>query len=134
MEFTAKHRQEIFKLSDGGQIALHYSENCPDFISEHQVPLEASRSLAFAQDFQTGEGSDTKNLDSEQRPLIVIIPGLMSTIDDHHIHNLITEAQSEGYDWVIFNYRGIHIPMTSGRPLTFDDYESFKEPLRHILE
>lgn len=58
----------------------------------------------------------------------------MSTIDDHHIHTLITAAQSNGYDWVILNYRGIHIPMTSGRPLTFDDYESFKEPLRHILE
>lgn len=66
--------------------------------------------------------------------MIVIIPGLLSTIDDHHIHTFINSAQESGYDWVLINYRGIQVPLKNGKPLSFQDVESFKEPLRYILK
>lgn len=67
------------------------------------------------------------------KPLVIIIPGLLSTIDDHHIHTFIQQAQENDYDWVIINYRGIDVPLQTGRPLTFNDFESFKEPLRYLI-
>lgn len=53
---------------------------------------------------------------------------------DHHIYKFIQTAESNGYDWVVMNYRGIHVPLKNGKPLSFHDFETFKEPLRYILD
>lgn len=110
-EIRADHTREIFKLSDGGEICLDFSVNKD----------------------KAGEESG-QIMESAEKPLIVIIPGLLSSIEDHHINNFIQTAQENGYDWVLINYRGIQHPLKNGKPLSFQDVESFKEPLRYILD
>jgi len=70
----------------------------------------------------------------QNRPLLVIIPGLMSSCFDHYHHTLIDEAVSNGYDWTLINYRGVTHPMSTGLPFTYHDVTSFQEPLSFILD
>ena len=67
------------------------------------------------------------------KPLIVIIPGLMSSCFDHYHHTLIEAAMKSGYDWKLINYRGVTHKMSTGIPFTTNDFESFKEPLKYII-
>ena len=88
MQLSLKHRKEIFRLSDGGEIVLMHRER--------EDPLDDSNN----------KKTESRSQD-DLRPLIIIVPGLMSTIDDHHLHTLLGQAQDSGYDWVLINYRGI---------------------------
>ena len=81
--FTANHkwihsklqyRREIISLSDGGRVAIDY-----------------------------GAENDEKLEDGSQRPLIVIFPGGLSTIEDHYHRTFIDLAVAKGYDWALIN-------------------------------
>ena len=63
-----------------------------------------------------------------------MIPGLLSSIYDKYHHTLIEEANMHGYDWAIINYRGINHPQKTGKPFSAMDFDSFKEPLKKIME
>lgn len=43
-----------------------------------------------------------------KKPLLVIFPGFLSTIEDHYHHTLIHQAVENEYDWVFINYRGLN--------------------------
>ena len=67
------------------------------------------------------------------KPLVVIIPGILSTIEDHYIQTQIQFAKNNGYEWCLINYRGSSHKLSDGKPFDSNDLISFKEPLLHII-
>ena len=65
---------------------------------------------------------------------MVIVPGVLASIIDYHIQSLVSEAEAKGYDWVIFNYRGVYGPLQTPKPMSFNDIINFKEPLQNIIQ
>ena len=57
-----------------------------------------------------------KDGDDQNRPLLIIIPGMLSGVHDHYHHTLIDLAVKNGYDWKLINYRGVTHRMTTGVP------------------
>ena len=45
--------------------------------------------------------------DCKGRPLVVIIPGFLSSIEDHYIRTFIGKLEAQDYDWCVCNYRGV---------------------------
>ena len=41
------------------------------------------------------------------KPLVVIVPGMLSMLNDHYLRSMVDRANREGYEWCIINYRGI---------------------------
>ena len=81
-----KPNRQFFELSDGGRVAL---------------------------DFRTrrdNDGAKSDILDNylPKLPLVVIFPGILSSISDHYIRTLIANFEKSGYDWVLINYIGIN--------------------------
>jgi len=71
---------------------------------------------------------------SDSKPLIIIIPGLMSTVEDHYNHTFIDKAEKNGYDWLLVNYRGITHPMRNTLPFHAADFSSFKEVILEVTK
>ena len=72
--------REAFTLSDGGQIYLNYKGD----------------------GFREGEYFRQFN----NKPVLIIIPGVGCTNKTACIENIVAEAQENGYDVVVINYRG----------------------------
>ena len=80
-----------------------------------------------------GVGSvDWRPQNRKDKPLVVIVPGVMSYIHDHYIHTMIDEM-ADDYDWVILNYNGVAHQLTTPIPFTANLNSTFKEDLRHVL-
>lgn len=43
----------------------------------------------------------------DDAPLIVIVPGLLSSVYDQYIKSFLNVAEKNGYRWVLINYRGV---------------------------
>jgi predicted alpha/beta-fold hydrolase len=76
------------------------------------------------------------NIDqSEDRPLLIIVPGLLSNFLDHYHHTLIEEASSKGdFDWTLINYRGVTHPLNTPIPFSTSEFVSFRESLDYLLQ
>jgi predicted alpha/beta-fold hydrolase len=70
----------------------------------------------------------------ESAPLVIIIPGLLSTIDDQYIKTQIQEAIENGYNWCLINYRGCSHKLSDGKPFDSNDLLAFKEPVVELLK
>lgn len=64
---------------------------------------------------------------------MVLVPGILGNINDHYLCTIIEESAQHGYDWMVINYRGVTHQLTTGVPFTSLEYESFKQPLMHIM-
>ena len=69
--------RELFKLSDGGTIAL-------DWVDE--IPLSS--------------------LSKKDKPILAVMPGLSSNNDEIYMINILLAAKLNGYRAVVINYRG----------------------------
>lgn len=47
------------------------------------------------------------------RPLVIMVPGIMSTMDDNYIRTLTRDLEIAGYSWAMLHYRGIGTNMTT---------------------
>ena len=102
------YQRGVFKLSDGGEILLDYNKGNKLGLSRDDI--------------------------IPTRPLIILVPGYFSGINDHYHHTLIDEANMHGYDWVIINYRGLEHPTVNGKPFSANDLIGFKEPTEYIAK
>jgi predicted alpha/beta-fold hydrolase len=73
--------------------------------------------------------SENKELfgQSEQKPIIVFLPGLTGGSPSNYIKYTAAKFQSEGYRTVVFNPRGIGIPQISN---SVYDFRKIKEDLK----
>ena len=102
----------VFKLSDGGEIKI-----------ESNIRYEqASR-----------ERAAINSVNETSKPLIIIIPGIMGTVDDHYHKTFTSTAEKHDYDWLLVNYRGIRHPLKSNRPFTLFDFDDFEEVIRDVI-
>ena len=47
---------------------------------------------------------------------------------------MIKEAEANGYDWVLVNYRGVQHQLKTGQPFNAFDWQSFEEAIQHIID
>lgn len=75
-----------------------------------------------------------KDGDAKSRPLVIILPGIMSNQYDSYMHTFTKKLEENEFDWCLLNYRGISTPLVTPRPFRPGDSESFKEMIRHQLK
>ena len=103
--FRFKIDRELFKLSDGGTIAL-------DWISDHEggFPLKGSK-----------------------RPILCCISGLSGGNDNYYTYSMVKEGMRQGYKCVIINFRGAGgVPLTSKKFYWTMGWKDLKEPIDYI--
>ena len=76
--FPIKYEREIFRLSDGGQIAL-------DWVIDHEG------------------GFPRKN---SQRPILCLVSGLSGGNDNMYLYSMMKQATTCGFKCVVINFRG----------------------------
>jgi predicted alpha/beta-fold hydrolase len=109
-----KYDRELFKLSDGGTIALDWhideSDGIPSAIGEE----------------------DFYHLPSK-RPILCLISGLSGGNDNLYVYSMVKEATLAGYKCVVINFRGAAgVPLTSRKLYWFNSWEDIKEPIDYI--
>ncbi len=106
-----KYDREIFRLSDGGTIALDWHI---DDLGGKPFPIEHD-SLASA------------------RPILCLISGLSGGNDNLYVYSMIKAATQAGYKCVVINFRGAAgVSLTSGKIYWFNSWEDLKEPIDYI--
>ena len=103
--FPIKYEREIFKLSDGGQIALDWAIDL-----EGGVPLKNSK-----------------------RPILTCVAGLSGGSDNGYLYSMMKLAMSNGFKCVVINYRGsCGLKLTSSKIYGSASWMDYKEPVDYI--
>jgi len=63
-----------------------------------------------------------------------MIPGLLSTVEDHYHHTFVECAEKHGYDWLLINYRGMRHPLKTTQPFSSFDYHTFEEVIIDVIK
>jgi len=103
--FSIKYERELFRLSDGGTIAL-------DWVIDHEG------------------GAPTKN---SQRPILCCFPGLCGDSKHIYLYSMIKSATQAGYKCVVVNFRGCSgVKLTSPKIYWTCNWTDVKEPIEYI--
>ena len=115
-----KFERELFKLSDGGTIAL-------DWVVDHEggIPKKGPSSI-------------------NSRPILCMFSGLAGGNDNLYLQSMMNQAinaykntngSGQGYKCVVVNFRGAAgVPMTSPKLYWLNTWEDIQEPLDYINE
>lgn len=102
-----RFEREIFKLSDGGTLALDWVLD-----EEGGVPRKNS-----------------------SRPILACIAGLSGSNNNAYLISMLKSAAQHGYKCVVINFRGYSgVQLTSGKVFCAGLWEDFKEPIDYIHE
>ena len=102
-----KFERELFKMSDGGTIAIDWVDQIPS------------------------PGGDGRN----KRPIVAVMPGLSSNNDEVYVLNLLIEAKRQGYRPVVINYRGASdVALTSAKLYCAGSVDDLRQPLKYLHE
>ena len=115
-------RKEEFTFKDGGKIYIQYKGKTFDQI-DASTPLNDT-------------GAQMLTNESEQYPpLLFIVPGLTSTGEVSYVKSIVTEAEMNGYEVVVINYRGL-CGMELATPQLYNSCatEDIKEPMEHVYK
>ena len=97
--------RELFKLDDGGTIAIDWTD---------EIPASYSQS---------------------QKPIVVVVPGLSSDNNEIYMLNILLKAKKAGYRGVVINYRGgSKCPMTNGTLYCAGSVNDIRQPLEYIYD
>jgi len=111
-----KYDRELFRLSDGGTIALDWHI---DDIGGRPPIIE--------------DGS-TLNL-FNHKPILCLISGLSGGNDNLYVYSMIKAATQEGFKCVVINFRGsAGVPLTSGKIYWFNSWQDLKEPIDYLYQ
>lgn len=103
--YKLRFERELFRLSDGGTIAL-------DWVLDHEGGLPRKNS---------------------QRPILCLCPGLSGGNDNLYLWSMIKAAQQGGYKCVVVNFRGTSgVPLTSPMVYWTTNWRDVQEPLEYI--
>jgi len=97
--------REMFRLKDGGTIALDWVDEIP------------------------GPSSNKK------KPIVAIMPGLSSDNDVVYVLNLLIEAKKAGLRPVVINYRGAsNVELTNATLYCAGSVDDLRQPLEYIYD
>ncbi len=103
--FPFKYEREIFKLSDGGTIAI-------DWCIDHEGALPRKNS---------------------ERPILCLISGLSGGNDNYYLYSMMKQATLSGYKCVVINFRGASgVKLTSPMIYWMNTWTDLKEPIEYI--
>lgn len=103
-----KYEREMFKLSDGGTIALDWHI-----------------------DNETGAGKPI--MGGRKQPILALVSGLSGGNDNLYLYSMIRAASLSGFKCVVVNFRGASgVQLTSGLIYWLNLWEDLKEPIDYI--
>lgn len=103
--YPIKYERELFKLEDGGTIAL-------DWVVDHEGGLPRKLSA---------------------RPVVCLMSGLSGGNNNLYLYCLMKEATRMGYKCVVINYRGTAgVKITSDKLYWMCGWRDLKEPIDYI--
>ena len=120
-------KRELFTLSDGGKIYLDFEGNNFLKIDNQEDSLDISSSPSSIK--ETEEIQDITN------PVLFITPGLTDESQKGMVVNMVDQAQSEGYDVVVINYRGLAgASLYTPRLYSANNVEDHLEAMTYVYE
>jgi predicted alpha/beta-fold hydrolase len=115
LAFPIQYERELFKLSDGGTIALDWYKD----------------EVGWGSKINNHEGGIPK--ENDKRPILACVAGLSGGNDNGYLYSMIKKATSHGFKCVIVNFRGASgVKMTSPMFYGAALWEDFKEPVDYI--
>lgn len=113
-----RYHREVLALSDGGTLALDW---------------DSGRNDARSVQFITGEPHPTPDRPStSSQPILILLPGLTGGSNSKYMCQMVERGRRLGWLTVVFNFRGIGIPMRTPRPSTGVDIQDVIDAMAHI--
>ena len=75
---------------------------------------------------------DWLNLDSPQKVILLVLPGLTGSSKENYVTHFVDEARKSGCTAVVMNYRGISIDLTTARTYCATNFEDLDMVVKHI--
>lgn len=67
--------------------------------------------------------------------MLFVIPGLTSTSQDGYVRDIVINAQENGYDSIVINYRGLAgAELMTPQLFCSDSYEDMLQPIKHYYK